>query len=91
MARDDFSEETKRRLGERVNLICSNPECRVQTKGPHTDDSKAASVGKACHIHAASSGGPRYDENQTPEERSSIQNGVWLCSNCATGGRLQGW
>jgi hypothetical protein len=27
-------------------------------------------------------GGPRYDENQTSDQRKSIQNAIWLCGNC---------
>ncbi len=82
--RHDFTQETIRKLGERVGLLCSNPDCRAATKGPHTASEKAASVGKACHIHAAAPGGPRYDSSQTEEERRSIDNGIWLCSNCGT-------
>ncbi|WP_433926607.1 hypothetical protein AB3662_27205 [Sorangium cellulosum] len=81
--RDDFSQEAIRRLGERVALRCSNPDCRVVTKGPHTSDGKSANIGKACHIHAAAPGGPRYDARQTEAERRSIDNGIWLCSNCS--------
>jgi hypothetical protein len=40
-------------------------------------------VGVACHITAASPGGPRYDSTLSPEERSSIRNAVWLCQTCA--------
>jgi hypothetical protein len=81
--RDDFSADTIRRLGERVGLLCSNPKCQAPTKGPHTDTQKAANLGKAAHIHAASPGGPRYNGSQTEEQRSSIENAIWLCSNCA--------
>jgi hypothetical protein len=40
-------------------------------------------IGKAAHIHAAASGGRRYLESMTPEERSDISNGIWLCANHA--------
>ena len=82
--RDDFPPKTIKTVAERVNLRCSNPSCRAQTKGPHTNDEKAVNVGRASHIHAASPGGPRYLESQTPDERSSIENAVWLCSTCST-------
>lgn len=81
--RDDFSTDTIRRVGERVGLLCSNPDCGVATKGPHTAVEKAANLGKACHVHAASPGGPRYLAEQTPDQRASIENAIWLCSNCA--------
>jgi hypothetical protein len=62
--------------------LCSKPDCRAPTKAPHTDDDRAVSVGVACHIHAAAPGGPRYDTSQTPEQRSAIDNGIWLCPTC---------
>ena len=34
--RDDFSQKTIDRLCERVGGKCSNPNCRRETKGPHT-------------------------------------------------------
>lgn len=41
-------------------------------------------LGKGAHIHAASAGGPRYDPDQTSEDRSSAErNGIWLCAVCA--------
>ncbi len=81
--RDDFSSGDIRTLGERAAYICANPACRRQTIGPHTDPNKSLKTGKACHIKAASPGGPRYDPAQTREERTNIQNGIWLCSNCS--------
>ena len=82
--RDDFSAQVKRTLAERVGYLCSNPSCARPTIGPEerTKD-KSRSVGIAAHIAAASPRGPRYDSKQTPEERSSIDNGIWLCQDCA--------
>lgn len=37
----------------------------------------------AAHVSAASPGGPRYDPRLTPEQRASIDNGIWVCQNCA--------
>lgn len=31
----------------------------------------------------AAEGRPRYNPDLTPEERSSIENGIWLCRSCA--------
>jgi hypothetical protein len=62
---------------------CSNPDCRAPTKGPHTDDARAVHVGVAAHIHAAAPNGPRYDAAQTPDERASVENGIYLCRMCA--------
>ncbi|NOQ26456.1 MAG: hypothetical protein GQ564_13950 [Bacteroidales bacterium] len=82
--RDDFTPKTKEILAKRVGFICSNPNCRVATIGPHTDRTKSLNIGNAAHISAASSGGPRYDEKLTSAQRKHIDNGIWLCSNCAT-------
>lgn len=61
----------------------SNPYCRKETKGPHSNEAKRVSIGQAAHITAASPGGARYDSNLTPEQRSSIKNAIWLCNDCA--------
>lgn len=83
MSRDDFPLATKRALAERVAYLCSNPECRDWTVGPHSDPAKSLKTGQACHICAAAPGGPRYDADQTPGERGSAENGIWLCSKCS--------
>lgn len=80
---DDFSEAVKRGLSSRVGNLCSNPDCRALTSGPQEDPAKALNIGVAAHITAASPGGPRYDPDLLPEERSGPSNGIWLCQNCA--------
>ncbi|KZB52429.1 HNH endonuclease [Thalassospira xiamenensis] len=81
----DFSKLAVRVLRERVNGICSNPKCNRSTSGPSkTHHAKSTITGEAAHIHAASPGGARYDSKQSPEERSSIENGIWLCGTCAS-------
>jgi hypothetical protein len=75
---DDFLEPTKRKIGERVNYLCSMPACRRLTKMSATEG-RVSTLGQACHICAAEPGGPRYDPSQTPEERKSAENGIWLC------------
>jgi|SRR5437588_6771585 len=80
---DEFSEPVKRALASRVGNLCSSPECRALTSGPQEDPAKALNIGVAAHITAASPGGPRYDPELLPEERSSPSNGIWLCQNCA--------
>jgi hypothetical protein len=83
MARDDFPARTKDALAKRVNLLCSNPGCGKATSGPHSDPARALNIGVAAHITAASPGGPRYHEAATVQDRSSFQNGIWLCQSCA--------
>jgi hypothetical protein len=82
--RDNFSKNVVRTLQERVGNRCSNPTCRCLTSGPNDADYKATRIGVGAHITAAAPGGPRYDPTLTPEERSSITNGIWLCQNCST-------
>jgi len=81
--RDDFDARTKETLARRVGYRCSNPDCRKLTSGPQEDPTKAVSIGVAAHITAASEGGPRYALSLSPEERRSVENGLWLCQNCA--------
>ncbi len=82
--RDDFSNKTKEILAKRVGYICSNPKCRQHTIGPNSEPNKSINIGIAAHITAASPGGTRYDDTLSPSERQSIENGIWLCSNCAS-------
>lgn len=84
MSRDDFPNRVKDNLARRAGFLCSNPDCRKLTVGSNKDGNKATLIGIAAHITAASEGGPRYDNSITNEERSSIDNGIWLCSNCAS-------
>jgi hypothetical protein len=82
--RDDFDKSVVDALAKRAAYICSNPDCRTLTLAPSTeDDTKFIYIGKAAHITAASSGGPRFDASLSSEERKSIRNGIFLCSNCA--------
>jgi len=37
----------------------------------------------AAHITAASPGGKRFDDSLSSKERSSYNNGIWLCQLCA--------
>lgn len=70
-------------MAQRVGVSCSSPTCRKPTSGPHEEANSAVNIGVASHITAAAPGGPRYDESLTPAERRSIENGIWLCQNCA--------
>jgi hypothetical protein len=81
--RDDFDANTKRTLAQRVGCHCSNPNCPKLTSGPHEDPTKSVNIGVAAHISAASRGGKRYDAEMSPQERKCINNGIWLCQNCA--------
>ncbi len=83
MARDNFAKKTIDTLANRVGVRCSNPGCRKLTTGPREDCEYIVNIGVGAHITGASRGGPRYDESLTDEQRSSSENGIWLCQNCA--------
>lgn len=81
--RDDFIKKDKELLAKRVSYRCSNPKCRRVTIGANSNHKKSTNIGVAAHICAASSGGPRYDDTMSSEERKSINNGIWLCQECS--------
>lgn len=78
-----FSASVRRILAERAGQRCANPDCRRVTSGPSHDGSgRSTNHGRACHITAASTTGPRYDSTLTEEQRFHPDNGIWLCANC---------
>jgi hypothetical protein len=79
-SRDEFSEEVKRIVAQRVGHRCSR--CDAPTSGPRLDPAKALNVGVAGHITAAAPGGPRYNPSLTPEQRKHHTNAIWLCQTC---------
>ena len=81
--RDDFKAATIRRLAERAGYRCSNPNCEAATIGPDAGGDRVVRTGRASHITAAAGTGPRYTTSLTPDERQSIDNGIWLCPACA--------
>lgn len=82
--RDNFSASVVLKVAERAGYICSNPRCNRITIGPTDNDvNKSTKTGIAAHICAAAPGGPRYDMSQTPQERKSISNAIWLCGTCS--------
>lgn len=80
---NDFPPRVIAEASKRVNGLCSRPECRHPTFGPHTDLTKSTNVGEAAHIEAAGANGPRANPQMMPEECASISNAIWLCVRCA--------
>lgn len=78
--RDEFKPKAKLQIAKRAGWHCSDPTCRRLTIGSNSDGTGEINLGIAAHICAAALGGPRYDPNQTPEQRSSPDNGIWMCS-----------
>lgn len=81
--RDEFRKSVVARLASRAGHCCSNPDCRRPTSGPEATADGAVNIGVAAHISAAASGGPRFDPQLTPDQRSAATNGIWLCQSCA--------
>jgi hypothetical protein len=82
--RHDFPKPTVDALCKRAAYICSNPDCRVHTLAPsEKDEGRFLYIRKAAHICAATEGGPRYESQMSPEERSAAANAIFLCSSCA--------
>ena len=79
--RDDFSKLVKLELAKGVNFRCSI--CNAQKVGPQANSNKSFSIGKAAHTKTVTPGGQRNDLAQHPEERRSINNGIWGCATCA--------
>lgn len=77
--RDDFLTSTVQKLRDRAGNVCSFPGCYVNTHGAASTGAGTVGIGVACHITAASPGGPRYDANLNKAERSDIDNGIWMC------------
>lgn len=55
---------------------CALPECSNDLV-----DNYGNLIGQICHIEAAEEGGPRYNKNQTDEERRAFENLILLCAN----------
>src|SRR5207247_1287049 len=82
-SRDEFNRHVVQLLGSRAGHHCSNPDCRRETSGPESTADGPVNIGVAAHITAAASGGPRFDPQLSPAQRSAAANGIWLCQSCA--------
>ena len=79
--RAEFSVKTKLTLAKRVAFRCSFLGCNRLTVGPgHDGDDHSVSLGDAAHIYGASVKGPRSNPALSEEDRSSIKNGIWMCT-----------
>lgn len=65
-----------KKLWGRSGNICSFPGCRVELA--HEKKMNRV-IGEEAHIKGEKDTAPRYDRNQTPEERESYENRILLC------------
>jgi hypothetical protein len=70
-----ISPKTQRQLSILSGNECAFPSCRE----PILDTDHHVIVGQVCHIKARSPGGPRYDPDQSPEERDGFDNLILMC------------
>ena len=77
--RDEFSQTIRVQIAKRAAWLCSFPSCRKFTVGATEDGNGEINIGTAAHICAAAPGGPRYDDKMSRDQRSSADNGIWLC------------
>lgn len=73
-----ISDRVKKQLYALSGNECANPLCHNKLVYP--DDN--AKDDQICHIEAASPDGPRYNPNQTDEERRGFDNLILLCHRC---------
>lgn len=66
---------TLKALFARSKNQCAFPGCEAPIA-----ESSGTVTGEVCHIRALNIGGPRYDPNQTQEERNAASNLVLMCS-----------
>jgi hypothetical protein len=68
------AERTIRRLFALSGNRCAFPRCALPLV-----ESAGTITGEICHIKAKSTGGPRYEDSQTDEERHAFENLILLC------------
>ncbi len=66
---------TIKRLFAVSGNVCAFPSCCT----PLVDKASGKVTGKICHIKARQPGGPRYDPNQTEDERHGFDNLILMC------------
>ena len=72
--RKNPSEQTIKKLFALSGNICEFPNCNEEIV-----DKDGNVIGEICHIEAAEKNGPRYNPNQTDDERKAVDNLVLLC------------
>jgi hypothetical protein len=70
-----YSVPTLKKLFALSGNQCAYPDCSA----PIIDGDSGIVVGEICHIKGKNPGGPRYDPNQSDEERNSYENLLLMC------------
>ena len=72
-----ITQQTVKKLFALSGNQCAFPNCNNLIYDTEND----SLIGVICHIKAKNANGPRFDENQTDDERKSFENLVLMCSN----------
>lgn len=75
------SDATKVRLASRSGNRCALPACGT-TLTQRLESGEWVAVGKAAHIAGRRPRSARYDPAMTTQERNSLDNLIYVCSNC---------
>lgn len=78
----NYSARTLKILWGRAAGRCAVPNCRVELLVDETDYDPIVVIGDIAHMAAASSDGPRANENLSTRERDDYDNLILLCKNC---------
>jgi hypothetical protein len=70
-----YTDQTLKKLFALSGNVCAFPGCTA----PIVDTDSGVVVGDICHIKGRSENGPRYDPNQTDEERNGYENLLLMC------------
>lgn len=69
------SPATVKRLFAASRNACAFPKCTI----PIVEPASGKVTGRICHIRARQPNGPRYDEQQSEDERHAFENLILLC------------
>jgi len=79
MAKKNKARDIKPSHLKRLSILsgnqCAHPECAR----PLIAEDGITIIGKACHIHSASKGGPRFDPLMSDDQRRHFDNLIYLC------------
>lgn len=81
--RAEFPRPVTRTVARRAAYRCSFPDCDHITTGPGDSEDQSVTTGVAAHIYSARDDGPRGSGGLSFEQRQSIDNAIWLCSEHA--------
>ncbi len=71
-----YTDLTLKKLFSLSGNVCAFPGCTA----PIIDTTNGVMTGQICHIKGKSRNGPRYDPNQTEEERNGYDNLLVMCA-----------